>query len=163
MAVRTKCGLCNIYIYNVYISDQQGTLYTHFFLFGLHIIPIIFLTTGKTPAVHNPKLDLGLWHLHCLKKRLTRATLQNNCKESKTLWPPFRSLCLRSDTISCADSKRPPPLLLVLPSTSSKHEGLCIIIYIRAPAETSGWTLTTPAVDVILTPCCSVSRVTTCL
>lgn len=45
-----------------------------------------------------------------------------------------------------------------------KHEGLCIIIiYIQAPAGTSGWTLTTPAVDVILTPCCSVSRVTTCL
>lgn len=54
---------------------------------------------------------------------------------------PFQPLCLSHDTISWADSQGSP--------SSWKHEGLCIIIYIQAPAETSGWTLTTPAVDVI--------------
>lgn len=153
---------------NIYIYDQQRAFFTAYHAYN-------FLNNWCKSNNAQPQLRSWPLLLHLISQKSlnlrkekkvwqellcrTMASINMNPKLYGLLPGHYVYAEIQSAVRTLKDPTSPP----LSPSTSWKHEGLCIIIYIRAPAETSGWTLTTPAVDVILTPCCSVSRVTTCL
>ncbi len=99
----------------------------------------------------------------CSFKNLPTAATQNSHGLAKTDPKPhvtFHSECM---SVSHHEYKPTVVALKVFPVFHTWRPRCRTIIYIQAPAGTSGWTLTTLAVDVILTQCCSVSKMTTCL